>query len=224
MCAQHPTSNHNRIHPQNLTITHFTDLHPGNILVRLQPPRNPLKRLPYEALRLARGTPPESMLEPHFILLDVGMANWLTPADQDNMMGLFHGLVNLDGHDIGKYTLAFAGDEQSCSDVPGFLAQLDEYFEELKSADSWQETRFSNGADAMAAALEFVRRYKVNLPGNVCAVLMTTLVLEGWSSKLNPQHSVLEQVEDVLRRHESSLSTRMSRWMGGNPQHTLVTV
>ena len=44
---------------------------------------------------------------------------------------------------------------------------------------------------------------------------MTTLVLEGWSSKLNPQHSVLEQVEDTLRRHESALSTRMSRWMGG---------
>lgn len=131
--------------------------------MRLQPPRNPLKRLPFEALRLARGAPPESMLEPHFVLLDVGMANWLTPADQDNMLGLFHGLVNLDGHDIGKYTLAFAGEEQSCSDVPGFLADLDAYFGELKAADSWQETRFSNGADAMAAALEFVRRYKVCL-------------------------------------------------------------
>lgn len=154
-----------------LCTTISTDLHPGNILVRLQPPRNPLKRLPYEALKLARGTAPESMLEPHFVLLDVGMANWLSPTDQDNMLGLFHGLVNLDGHDIGKYTLAFAGEEQSCSDVPGFLAQLDEYFGELKAAESWQETRFSNGADAMAAALEFVRRYKVGacrmMPGCV---------------------------------------------------------
>ncbi len=78
-----------------------TDLHPGNILVRLQPPRNPLKRLPYEAVRLVRGQGPTYMLEPHFVLLDVGMANWLTPRDQENMLGLFHGLVNLDGHDIG---------------------------------------------------------------------------------------------------------------------------
>ena len=35
---------------------------------------------------------------------------------------------------------------------------------------------------------------QVTIPGEVCAVLVTTLVLEGWSSLLAPEHSVLEQV------------------------------
>ena len=34
---------------------------------------------------------------------------------------------------------------------------------------------------------------QVNMPGHICAVVVTTLVLEGWSSKLDPKHSVLEQ-------------------------------
>jgi hypothetical protein len=33
----------------------------------------------------------------------------------------------------------------------------------------------------------------VNLPGHICAVVVTTLVLEGWSCKLDPRHSVLTQ-------------------------------
>lgn len=34
----------------------------------------------------------------------------------------------------------------------------------------------------------------MTLPGQICAVLVTTLVLEGWSSRLAPDHSVLGQV------------------------------
>ena len=31
------------------------------------------------------------------------------------------------------------------------------------------------------------------MPGHICAVVVTTLVLEGWSSKLDPSHSVMDQ-------------------------------
>lgn len=39
---------------------------------------------------------------------------------------------------------------------------------------------------------------QVNMPGHICAVVVTTLVLEGWSSQLDPRHSVLEQVESIV--------------------------
>jgi hypothetical protein len=39
-----------------------------------------------------------------------------------------------------------------------------------------------------------VPRMQVSLPGHICAVVVTTLVLEGWSNKLDPDHSVLTQV------------------------------
>ena len=35
------------------------------------------------------------------------------------------------------------------------------------------------------------------MPGHICAVVVTTLVLEGWSSQLDPRHSVLEQVRNL---------------------------
>ena len=45
------------------------------------------------------------------------------------------------------------------------------------------------------------------MPGHICAVVVTTLVLEGWSSKLDPTHSVMDQarpgrkcVGDVSRK------------------------
>ena len=43
------------------------------------------------------------------------------------------------------------------------------------------------------------------MPGHICAVVVTTLVLEGWSSKLDPKHSVLEQVPLPTRALRCSL-------------------
>ena len=38
---------------------------------------------------------------------------------------------------------------------------------------------------------------QVTLPGHICAVVVTTLVLEGWSSQLDPSHSVLTEVRPL---------------------------
>ncbi len=48
-------------------------------------------------------------------------------------------------------------------------------------------------APAISQHDKMPRPWQVALPGEVCAVLVTTLVLEGWSSRLAPEHSVLEQ-------------------------------
>lgn len=60
-------------------------------------------------------------------------------------------------------------------------------FSELKAAasasDGWGGTPFDCGADALSAVLEHVRVHGVTLPGHICAVVVTTLILEGWSNK-----------------------------------------
>ena len=38
---------------------------------------------------------------------------------------------------------------------------------------------------------------QVNLPGHICAVVVTTLVLEGWSSKLDPGQSIMDDIKTV---------------------------
>lgn len=38
----------------------------------------------------------------------------------------------------------------------------------------------------------------MSLPGHICAVVVTTLVLESWSNRLDPAHSPLNQVEAIV--------------------------
>jgi aarF domain-containing kinase len=64
---------------------------------------------------------------------------------------------------------------------------------------------FDSGAEALSTVLELVRVHGVSLPGHICAVVVTTLILEGWSNKLAPDHSVLSQVQGMF-------SPAMYRW------------
>ena len=59
---------------------------------------------------------------------------------------------------------------------------------------TWAETEYGSSAAAFSSILDIIREHEVTLPGHICAVLVTVLVLEGWSSKLAPEHSVLEEV------------------------------
>ena len=43
-----------------------------------------------------------------------------------------------------------------------------------------------------------IRRHQVVLKGIVSTVVVTTLVLEGWSSKLNPDIKIMSALRDML--------------------------
>ncbi|KAK9864975.1 hypothetical protein WJX84_001100 [Apatococcus fuscideae] len=77
---------------------------------------------------------------------------------------------------------------------------LQEFYAPIAAAkaDSWEGTGLEGGGEAMSAVLDLIRQHKVTLPGHICAVVVTTLVLEGWSSQLDPSHSVLTEVEKML--------------------------
>ncbi|GIL81924.1 hypothetical protein Vretimale_1497 [Volvox reticuliferus] len=194
-----------------------SDLHPGNILVRLDPPGGLLGLL-YSGLDKIRQLPSiapanrariellqQRWLQPSLVLLDVGMATELSPTDQVNMVGLFRSFAAMDGRACGDWTLRFSGDAQSCPDPEAFRVAMQEAFEELHKMDvvaaggqGEEACSFKNGADALASVLELVRQHQVSLPGHICAVVVTTLVLEGWSNKLDPDHSVLSQVQAMF--------------------------
>ncbi|XP_040362882.1 uncharacterized protein LOC112202936 [Rosa chinensis] len=52
--------------------------------------------------------------------------------------------------------------------------------------------------DCMQQLLEKVRRHRVNVDGNVCTVMVTTLVLEGWQRKLDPAYNVMHTLQTLL--------------------------
>ncbi|KXZ44199.1 hypothetical protein GPECTOR_71g560 [Gonium pectorale] len=204
-----------------------SDLHPGNILVRLDPPGGLLGVL-YGALERIRGLPSvapptrariellqQRWLQPSLVLLDVGMATELSPVDQVNMVGLFRSFAAMDGRACGEWTLRFSGDSQSCPDPEAFRTAMQEAFDELHRMDlaaagQADSCAFKNGADALAAVLELVRLHQVSLPGHICAVVVTTLVLEGWSNKLDPDHSVLTQVQAMFEPENVPWSHRIT--------------
>lgn len=186
-----------------------SDLHPGNILVRLTPPLGLVGAL-YSCLDTIKASDAVSnvvraridllqqrWLQPQMVLLDVGMATELTDEDQTNMIGLFQSFAAMNGRACGEWTLRFSGATQQCPDPEGFKNAMEAAFDELRRLDegaSWEDTAFKNSADTLGHVLELVRQHKVSLPGHICAVVVTTLVLEGWSNKLDPHHSVLTQV------------------------------
>jgi aarF domain-containing kinase len=57
---------------------------------------------------------------------------------------------------------------------------------------------FDSGAEALSTVLELVRVHGVSLPGHIAGCVVTTLILEGWSNKLAPEHSVLTQVQSMF--------------------------
>ncbi|MEW5312540.1 MAG: hypothetical protein WDW38_004169 [Sanguina aurantia] len=52
--------------------------------------------------------------------------------------------------------------------------------------------------------------YNNSLPGHICAVVVTTMVLEGWSNKLDPTHSVLAQVQEMFAGENVSWGQRIT--------------
>ncbi|EPS62236.1 hypothetical protein M569_12556 [Genlisea aurea] len=68
----------------------------------------------------------------------------------------------------------------------------------FKYWDTDEEGSFIHPADCMQQMLEQVRRHKVNIDGNICTVIVTTMVLEGWQRKLDPTYDVMEALQSLL--------------------------
>ena len=69
------------------------------------------------------------------------------------------------------------------------------------------DTMRHNTADVMAEMMDTIRRHGVHIRGVVSTVVITSMILEGWSSKLDPDIRVLETVRKVL---PSAWNERMS--------------
>lgn len=186
------------------------DLHPGNIMVHLDPPRG--TRALYERVAERIGLKmPEKWNRPAIVLLDVGMATHLSDTERAQMVELFRAFSRLDGAAMALTALSFSGDEQGCPNPQAFIEDCRQMFDRIRKAHETEGAAFDTGAEAMSETLEIIRKNEVSLPGQICAVLVTTLVLEGWSNRLAPDHSVLGQVERLVAAEEASKRTLMER-------------
>ncbi|TYI12999.1 hypothetical protein ES332_A08G027600v1 [Gossypium tomentosum] len=154
------------------------DMHPGNILVRIKDRRS------RNHLFSSR---------PHVILLDVGMTAELSRTDRMNLLEFFKAVALRDGQSAAECTLRLSK-QHRCPNPKGFIEDVEKSFHLWDSLDGGS----IHPGECIQQLLDHVRRHKVNIDGNVCTVIVTTLVLEGWQRKLDPQLDVMRTLQTLL--------------------------
>ncbi|XWS51995.1 hypothetical protein CRYUN_Cryun11dG0029600 [Craigia yunnanensis] len=154
------------------------DMHPGNILVRVK------DRPSHKQLFSSR---------PHVILLDVGMTAELSRTDRMNLLEFFKAVALRDGRSAAECTLRLSK-QQHCPNPKAFIEDVEKSFYLWDSPDG----ELLHPGQCIQQLLEHVRHHKVNIDGNVCTVIVTTLVLEGWQRKLDPQLDVMRTLQTLL--------------------------
>lgn len=155
------------------------DMHPGNILVRV-PERKPSNNQLFSS-------------RPHVIFLDVGMTAELSKRDRTNILDFFKAVALRDGRTASECMLRLSK-QQNCPNPKAFIEDVEKAFTSWDSPDGDS----IQPAECMQQLLEQVRRHKVNIDGNVCTVIVTTLVLEGWQHKLDPEYDVMHTLRTLL--------------------------
>ncbi|CAE5957189.1 unnamed protein product [Arabidopsis arenosa] len=153
------------------------DMHPGNILVR----------------KKASGGGLFKTKKPHIVFLDVGMTAELSKNDRENLLDFFKAVARRDGRTAAERTLKLSR-KQNCPNPEAFIEEVEEAFKFWGTP----EGDLVHPADCMHELLEKVRRHRVNIDGNVCTVMVTTLVLEGWQRKLDPGYDVMHTLQTMV--------------------------
>ncbi|KAL6657805.1 hypothetical protein ACP70R_005585 [Stipagrostis hirtigluma subsp. patula] len=159
------------------------DMHPGNILVRLQESKLSRRRF--------------FRPKPHIVFLDVGMTAELTRADRDNLQQFFKAVATRDGRTAANCTLQLSKN-QSCPNPVAFIEELDKTFTFWGTPEG---DKF-HPVECMHELLDTVRRHKVNIDGNICTVMVTILVLEGWQRKLDPCFDIMQTLKTLLLEND----------------------
>ncbi|KAI4962881.1 hypothetical protein ZWY2020_024688 [Hordeum vulgare] len=89
-------------------------------------------------------------------------------------------------------------ENQNCPNPAAFTEELDKTF------TFWgtPEGDVFHPVECMHQLLDTVRRHKVNIDGNICTVMVTILVLEGWQRKLDPRFDIMETLKTLLIEKE----------------------
>ncbi|XP_042429224.1 uncharacterized aarF domain-containing protein kinase 2-like [Zingiber officinale] len=159
------------------------DMHPGNILVR-EPQSNRSNKAIFRP-------------KPHIIFLDVGMTAELSKGDRANLLEFFKAVALRDGRTAAECTLRLS-QRQSCPNPKAFIEELEKTFTFWGTS----EGDVFHPVECMHQLLEQVRRHRVSVDGNVCTVMVTILVLEGWQRKLDPGFDIMSTLKTLLLKED----------------------
>jgi aarF domain-containing kinase len=168
------------------------DLHPGNVLIRVEDIR------PWARFQrwLVMGN--ASSTVPHIVLLDAGLAASFNERIFASSKSFFEAVVKMDGPALGKAILGLAESQPYVDAKPG---AREAFIAEVAAKCEAQRAQFHQGegrpGDNIRAYMDSVRKYRVVLDPTVMVALMSMLVLEGWQYRLDPATSVFHCIESA---------------------------
>lgn len=178
------------------------DLHPGNILVHLDKPSKG------SLLAMVSEKTGWDIEIPRIVLLDVGMTTRLSDTEQNNLVSFFQSLTSMDGSSIADSILSFA---DAVEDATGFKDEMHTLFAALEPEQLRRNTQ-----EIIGNMMDTIREHNIQIPGVVSNVIISTVVLEGWSSKLNPEIRILESLKEFLpAAWEDRMKKLVERGHGG---------
>jgi aarF domain-containing kinase len=105
-------------------------------------------------------------------------------------------------------------ERHTCPNPASFVTALRDMFDALDPETIRQCT-----SDVLRDMIETIRQHQVTLKSTVSTVVVTTLVLEGWSSRLHPDLSIMDTLKDVLATDwRQRISKTVDRIMTGDTQ------
>eukprot|EP00879_Flechtneria_rotunda_P001028 GHRR01001165.1.p1 GENE.GHRR01001165.1~~GHRR01001165.1.p1 ORF type:complete len:760 (+),score=252.82 GHRR01001165.1:251-2530(+) len=179
------------------------DMHPGNILVReVDRSGGVAERLALLLKQLSWGLPLPGVREvfrnvvlpptPQLVLLDTGMAAELSVTDQRSVVQFFKALTQQNGEGIARSILLMS-ERHTCPDPERFVSAVRNMFDSLDP-----EVIRTRTSEVLQDMIEQLRQHQVTLKSTVSTVVVTTLVLEGWSRELNPDLRIMDTLRDML--------------------------
>lgn len=130
--------------------------------------------------------------QPKIVLLDTGMIVTLSDEDKSSLLAFFKSLTKMDGEGLGKAILHMAVG-QTCKDPVAFQREVVSMFTLMDRERLSRESQ-----TVMKEIIETMRQHQITLRSSVSTVLVSSLVLEGWSSKLDPDVKILDSMRELL--------------------------
>lgn len=120
------------------------------------------------------------------------LARTLNPARPQLQRSCMQALTQQDGEQLANAILSMS-EQSTCNNPAAFVADMKTMFDLLDP-----ETIRSQTSEVLRDMIETLRQHSVTLKSTVSTVVVTTLVLEGWSSKLNPDLHIMDSLRDML--------------------------
>jgi len=195
------------------------DLHPGNVLVRMEEVGY-LARL-QRFLLLGGVEEFRRSTVPHIIFLDAGLAATFDQRVYANVQGFFSAIVESRGNDFGHAILGLSPTQPHVADPQAFVDEVTVKMGEMRAEMDRGEGR---AGDNIRSFMASVRNHNVTLDPTVMVALMSMMVLEGWQWRLDPSVGIMDAIEMQLNRRSSAAgwlitaaewyATAKAKWTG----------